>query len=322
MAQILSLEQRSQELEGMLRKRLDRIALPKHLTPDRMLRIALNAMEKTPKLKECEPASLVRAVLTASTLGLECDGTLGQAYLIPRNITRNGQSSLQAQFQVGYKGLLDLARRSDQILDVSARVVHKGDKWEYQEGTNPRIRHKPDITHVPEAGSPPPDVIAVYAVAHLRGGGVQSRVMGVPEIEREHRAKSAAKDGDAWVRFWREMAEKTLLIALSKVLPASVEFRRALALDSMAERGEEQPEPEIVDLGPAKVVDKPNPPPAAAQPTPPKPPSQTIGEALGTSAPKAPKPPEPKAAPPPPKATEEAKPPPEVKPAESTVEEF
>ncbi len=96
-------------------------ALPKHITPERLVRVALSAIQNTPKLLECDRNSLFRAVLTSAQLGLEPDGILGQAYLIP--------FAGKVQFIPGYKGLIDLARRSGEVLNIIAKEVYKNDEF-------------------------------------------------------------------------------------------------------------------------------------------------------------------------------------------------
>jgi len=101
-------------MEPQIRK-----ALPKHLEPERLARIALTEIRKNPKLLECSRESLLGAVMTAAQLGLE-PGVLGHAYLIP--YWNNKTKSYEVQFQIGYKGLLDLVRRSGYLHIRSLRV--------------------------------------------------------------------------------------------------------------------------------------------------------------------------------------------------------
>ena len=85
------------------------MALPKHLNADRIVRVAMTSVQRTPELLKCDPISLVAAVIQSSQLGLEPDGILGHAYLIPFNNTKKGR--MEVQFIPGYKGLIDLAIR-------------------------------------------------------------------------------------------------------------------------------------------------------------------------------------------------------------------
>lgn len=83
-------------------------ALPEVITPERFTRMALSALNTTPKLAECSHMSFLSALMNAAQLGLEPNTPLGQAYLIPYK----NKSGLECQFQIGYKGLLDLAYRN------------------------------------------------------------------------------------------------------------------------------------------------------------------------------------------------------------------
>lgn len=214
---------RMKSLRSLLEARKSEIAaaLPRHLTPDRMLRVCLTAATKTPALLNCEPASFYAAALTASQLGLEPDGVLGHAYLIP--------FGKQVQFIPGYKGLLHLARRSGEISTIQAHVVHDGDRFEYAFGLEPKLIHVPSPT-------PKNELTFAYAVAHLKDGGVQWDVMSRKEIDAI-RARSRAGNSGPWVTDYEEMAKKTVLRRICKLLPVSVELERAVALDERAEVG-------------------------------------------------------------------------------------
>ena len=138
------------------------MALPKHMTPERMMRVCNTAIQKTPALLDCEPRSLMGAIIQSSQLGLEPDGVLGHAYLIPFNNRKTGR--IECQFIAGYKGLIELSRRSGQISTVYAHAVHANDEFRYTLGLDPTLIHKP-------TSGEPGDLIAVYAVCHLRDGG-------------------------------------------------------------------------------------------------------------------------------------------------------
>ncbi len=84
-----------------------RRALPAVITPERFTRMALSAINNTPELADCTPMSFIAALMNAAQLGMEPNTPLGQAYLIPY---RN-KGTLECQFQLGYKGLIDLAYR-------------------------------------------------------------------------------------------------------------------------------------------------------------------------------------------------------------------
>ena len=116
-----------------------RKALPQVITPERFTRMALSALNTTPKLAECSQMSFLGALMNAAQLGLEPNTPLGQAYLIPY---RN-KGKLECQFQIGYKGLIDLANRNDNFQTVQARCVYENDVFSYEYGLNPDLHHIP-----------------------------------------------------------------------------------------------------------------------------------------------------------------------------------
>lgn len=210
------------------------LALPKHINADRMARIVLTEIRRTPKLAECNRDSLLGAVMTCSQLGLEPGNSLGHAYLLPfdKRGKVNGQwqtVGIDCQLIIGYRGMIDLARRSGQIVSLSARSVFTNDRFSYRFGLDETVEHIPaegdrgTLTHV-------------YAVAKLKDGGVQFEVMSRAEIEKV-RAASKAKDNGPWVTHFEEMAKKTAIRRLFKYLPVSIEMQRAVTLDEQGEAG-------------------------------------------------------------------------------------
>jgi len=213
---------------GLLNQMKDEIArcLPKHLTPDRMARIAMTELRKTPKLQECDPMSFIAAIMQASQLGLE-PGVLGSCYLIPFNNNKTGK--VECTFMPGYRGFLDLARRSGQINSVVARAVYANDEFSYEFGLTDNITHKPTME---ERG----ELKAVYAVALLKDGGHQFDVMSKREVDEIRKSSKSANSGP-WVTHFDEMAKKTIVRRLFKWLPCSVEMQKAVSLDEQQETG-------------------------------------------------------------------------------------
>ncbi len=230
MTQLATREQKINTLRDFLsqesvRGQIDMVR-PKHLTIDRITRIMMTSVQRTPKLLECTQASLMGAMLTCTQLGLEPDSVSGRAYLIPYND--------QCTLIIGYKGLMELARRSGQILTLEARIVNKGDEFSFAYGTSPYIKHVPPpflmVTGEKKQS------IGAYAVANFKDGGVQFEVMSYDEIE-EIRSRSQAAQRGPWVTDWAEMARKTVMRRLCKYLPSFAELSQAVALDELAERG-------------------------------------------------------------------------------------
>lgn len=215
---------------GLLEQMKGEIArcLPSHLTPDRMARIAMTELRKTPKLQECDPMSFIAAIMQASQLGLE-PGIMGSCYLIPFFNSKLGK--FECTFMPGYRGFLDLARRSGQIKSLVARAVYENDVFEYEYGLEERVTHKPAMD---ERG----ELKAVYAVALLKDGGHQFEVMSKREIESV-RQKSQGKNAGPWTDYYDEMARKTVVRKLFKWLPCSVEMQKAVSLDELQEVGKQ-----------------------------------------------------------------------------------
>lgn len=244
---LVPLSAKADDVRSLLTKHKSQIALalPRHLSIDRMLRVALTAINNTPKLLECTKATLFAAVIQAAQLGLEPDNTLGLCYFIPFRNTRRNQT--ECQFVIGYRGLLDLARRSGGLATIEARVVREGDAFDYQFGLEPQC------IHIPAKGGDPTDrpITFVYAIAHLKGltppHDAQFDVLSRAEVERIRGRSRAGNDGP-WVTDWPEMAKKTALRRLCKLLPVSVEVTRAVNLDELADAGVPQELDTLIDL--------------------------------------------------------------------------
>lgn len=199
--------------------------LPKHMTADRVIKIVLAAASRTPRILECTPESVYLACHSASQLGLEPCGPLGHAYLVPY---RNGKTGrMECQYQPGYRGLVELARRSGTITSIAARLVHEEDRLEYYEDEKGlHFNFKPATG---ERGK----IIAAFAYAIFKDGGCQFEHMTVEELDAI-RARSKSKDEGPWVSDTGEMYRKTVLKRLCKLLPANVELAEAVEQDDLA----------------------------------------------------------------------------------------
>jgi recombination protein RecT len=191
-------------------------ALPSILTPERFMRMAITATTKTPKLAQCEPKSFICAMLEAAQLGLEPNTPLGQAYLIPYG--------KQCQFQIGYKGLIDLAHRSGEVKSIEAHEVYENDFFEFEFGLEPKLVHKPAIK---DRGA----VIWYYAVYHLVNGGYGFEVMSRDDVEQHARKYSKAFSNSPWQTDFDAMAKKTVLKKALKYAPLKSEFARGVSTD-------------------------------------------------------------------------------------------
>ncbi len=224
-------------------------ALPKHLNPDRMTRIALTEFRKNPRLAECDPRSVFAAVIMASQLGLE-PGLMGQCYLIPYKT--------ECQLIPGYQGLLDLVRRTGKVKRIEAQVVYERDHFIYRTGLNVTLEHEPLLDG--DRGEPR----LAYAVAEFADGGHHVEIMTRAEIEgirdRGSNSQNARRYGKKtpWDTDADQMWRKTVLRRLCKFLPKSVELANALALDDSSGQGQKLTVREVIDgnWAPPPVVDE------------------------------------------------------------------
>lgn len=197
-------------------------ALPSVITPERFTRIVLTAVSNNPQLASCTPKSFLGAMMQAAQLGLEPNTPLGQAYLIPY---RN-KGVLEAQFQIGFKGLIDMAYRSGEITDISAHAVYENDEFEFEYGLTPKLVHKPVLK---DRGR----IILYYGVYHTKSGGHGFEVMSVEDVE-EHRKKysqAGSSKYSPWNTNFDSMAKKTVLKRLLKYAPIKTEFARGISAD-------------------------------------------------------------------------------------------
>ena len=197
-------------------------ALPSVLTPERFTRMALSALNNTPKLKECTPMSFIAALMNAAQLGLEPNTPLGQAYLIPYK----NKSTLECQFQLGYKGMIDLAYRNDRMQSIEAHTIYENDEFYYELGLDARLKHIPTWE---DRG----DIMGFYAIFKLDNGGYRFEVMSKADVDRfaETYSKAFSSEYSPWKTNYEEMAKKTVLKRLLKYAPIKSDFRKALSLD-------------------------------------------------------------------------------------------
>lgn len=191
----------------------DQIArvLPSHLTPERVVRVMLTTITRVPKLAECSQESVLRCLMDCSALGIEPDGR--RAHLIPYG--------KECQLIVDYKGLIELVRRSGEVSSIRAELVCENDKFAWRDG---------NVSHEVDWLNPRGEARAAYAVAVLKSGEVQSAVMTRDEIEAIRKRSKAGGSGP-WVSDWGEMAKKTCVRRLCKMLPLSYEVADALDRD-------------------------------------------------------------------------------------------
>lgn len=195
-------------------------ALPQYLPTEKFIRTGLTAINSNPKLLQCQPQSLLAAVMNSAQLGLEFNTPLGEAYLIPYGN--------QVQFQIGYMGLLKLAHNTGQFKRITAKEVHENDDFDIDYGTG-EIKHKPVI--VGESG----DVIGYYAVYETKEGGRDSFYMSKEDAEAYGRKFSKSFNSGPWKTNFDAMAKKSCIIQVLKYAPKAIdkpELGQAMAYDN------------------------------------------------------------------------------------------
>lgn len=205
------------QMEGAIKR-----ALPSVLTPERFTRIAVSALSTTPKLAECHPMTFIGAMMTAAQLGMEPNTPLGQAYLIP--YWNNKAKRLECQFQLGYKGMVDLAFRSGQISSIQAHVVYDNDEFSYSYGLDPDLRHVPALS---DRGQP----VSVYAIFKTKDGGFGFEVMSWADAIAHGQRYSKTYSNGPWQTNPEEMAKKTVLKKVLKYAPLASEFVKGTVAD-------------------------------------------------------------------------------------------
>lgn len=231
------------------RDKLTRALAAVHVKPERFLTVVDQALRRSPALLECTPSSILKALLDAAELGLVPSGLIGQAYLVPYRNRNTGRK--EAQLIPGYRGLIDLVRRSGELRSIEARVVREHDEFDIVFGTDGHVFHRPYINRTGEMVEEPdptkPDAIltypkdggrfiGVYCIAALPHEAVHVEWMSTAEVDGIRRRSKAAGDGP-WVTDWSEMAKKTITRRTIKYLPLAIDspVNRALALEDEAE---------------------------------------------------------------------------------------
>ncbi len=224
-------------------------ALPKMVDPERFIRVCMTTIRTNPDLLDCAPESLLGAIMRAAQLNLEPDNVLGRAYLVPYKT--------ECTFIIGYKGLIELARRSGQVKDFFANVVYENEPFDIDLGTDRFIKHSP---------LPPEErgekKVGAYSVCALMNGAKSFHWMWNSEIEeiRDKFSKSATSKYSPWKTREDEMYKKTVVRAHSKWLPLTVEAQNAAAMDEAVDMGIahniQLGGDEILDTASAKAADK------------------------------------------------------------------
>lgn len=216
------------QMKQLLEKSWPRIAavMPQEMSEKRLYQMYVSTINREPQLASCSVESVLSCFMRCTSLGLEpsnVDG-LGRAYILPYGNKNYRTGQKEATLIIGYKGMIDLARRSGQIRDISARAVHEGDEFTYSYGLNEDLRHVPCAK--------PGKLTHVYMIANFKDGGHYFQVMNADEIEAAaKRSPSYGKAVSPWKSDYEAMAKKTVIRRAFPYLPVSVEARDAAASD-------------------------------------------------------------------------------------------
>ena len=190
--------------------------LPKTIPADRFCRMLITSTYQTPKLASCSQQSFITAALQSASLGLEPNTPLGQAYLIPYGSN--------VQFQIGYKGLINLFYRDPNAQMIDAQAVYENDEFDYEYGLNPTLKHKPALKNRGE-------VYAYYAIYKLKDGGFGFEVMSKEDIEKYAKKYSKTYKNGPWQTDFDAMAKKTVIKQMLKYAPMATEVMTAVNAD-------------------------------------------------------------------------------------------
>ena len=187
--------------------------------PVRFKRVVLTALRLNPDLASCSQASILGAMMTAAQLGLEPNTPMGLCYLIPYK--------RECTLQLGYKGLIELARRSKRITQVQAHAVYEGDEFEFELGLHSDIRHKPVAENREDASK----ITHVYAYARFGDGSDPVFVVLTRKKVESYRRRSHMGNSGAWVSDYEAMAMKTAVKRLATWLPLSPQAAEGIQAD-------------------------------------------------------------------------------------------
>jgi recombination protein RecT len=191
-------------------------ALPKHIDPGRIARVAMTAVRQNTKLAACSRESFLGGLLVASQMGLEINTPLGHAYLIPYGN--------KATLVVGYKGIMDLAYRTGLCKTISAEVVYENDDFDYELGIKKTLSHKP-----PKRGERG-EAIGYYGYYLLENGGFDFSYWTHEQVVAHGKKFSKSFGSGPWKTNFDQMAKKTVIKSALNYAPMALEHRDTWAL--------------------------------------------------------------------------------------------
>lgn len=212
----------------------------------RFAKMLYTTITNSPQLQKCSIPSIIKAAGISASLGLDVDPVRGLGWLVPYNNRENGE--IEATFQIGYLGLIELAYRSGKLKAISAHCVYES------EMENIRITRENGryaVHHPFSFSAPSGKMIAVYATAEVDGFGAFTEVLRFDEVEKVRKG-GKAPNSPAWLNHYEAMAKKTAIRRLAKFLPKSIaeDFTRAAANDEKQD---------IIDVPAVSRFEKPQP---------------------------------------------------------------
>lgn len=188
-------------------------ALPKHVSPERFVRVMMTAVQTTPALLNADRRTLFAAAMKASQMGLLPDGREGAIVTFKD----------QAQFMPMVAGIMKMVRNSGEISTWSVQAVYENDKFDFCLGDDEHITHRPELA---SRGK----LIAVYSIVTMKDGEKSREVMSVEDVNGI-RARSRSGNSGPWVTDFAEMAKKTVVRRHAKRLPLSTDIDGAIRED-------------------------------------------------------------------------------------------
>lgn len=226
--QALTIAQKALSINQFLSKDENKVkmqaALPKHITPDKLVSVVMNSIRRNPRIAECTLMSVFDCVMTSAQLGIPPDDVRGLAYIIPFNNNKKGV--VEAQLMIGYKGFIHLAKESGEVVNVWSRVVYDKEPFDFEEGLNPTLYHKP--LPPSERGN----AKGAYTCVELKSGLKGFTFMWEDDIQAIRKRSKAANDGP-WVSDPDEMRKKTTIRRDMKTRDLSPKMNQAVALDEL-----------------------------------------------------------------------------------------
>jgi recombination protein RecT len=218
-------------LQSLLEAGRDTIqkVVPRYLTPEKIMKMVLVAASRNPKLYKCNQSSLLKAVISAAELGLDCSGKLGEGWLVPYwNSQING---LEAQFIAGYMGYIRLMTQHPSVAYVESRIVYEDEEFELEYGSSQKIIHKPRLTKLPEKRT----VLGCYALVHFVDGHILPEWMNLSDlmaIKKRALANKRNKAAGPWNTDESEMQRKTVVRRIQKYAPKTPELQALILHDN------------------------------------------------------------------------------------------